>query len=77
MPTSKIIIEVTKNKNENNINIVRRFSRKMKESGTLRKVRSIRYKQRTPSALTLKQSALRRIGKAKEREVLRKLGKIK
>lgn len=73
---AKTIIEVNKNQNENNASIVRRFSRRIKESGIIRKVKSSRYNVRKESKLTIKRSALKRIQKKKEIEKLKKLGKI-
>ena len=73
---AKTIIEVKKNQNENNASIVRRFSRRIKESGIIRKVKSSRYNVRKESKLTIKRSALKRIQKKKEIEKLKKLGKI-
>jgi len=73
----KIIIQVNKNPNENNPSVLRRFSRKVRESGIMQVVKSKRYKQRKESTVKLKKSALKKIEKRKEIEKLRKLGKIK
>ena len=73
---AKTIIEVKKNQNENNASIVRRFSRRIKESGIIRKVKSSRYNVRKESKLIIKRGALKRIQKRKEIEKLKKLGKI-
>lgn len=73
---AKTIIEVNKNPNENNAGVLRRFSRKIQESGVIRRVKSSRYNKRQESRLTQKKSALKRIKKKKEIEVLKKLGKI-
>lgn len=69
------VIEVKKNTNESNMSLIRRFTRKMQESGIARKVRSIRYNERPDSALKMKEGALRRILKKAENEKLFKLGK--
>ncbi len=74
---SKTVIEVKKNNNENNSSILRRFSRRIQESGIIQKVKNNRYNERKESKLKVKKSALKRIGKRKEIEKLRKLGKIK
>jgi len=74
--TAKIIIEVKKNPNENNASIVRRFSRRIQESGIIRKVKNSRYNKRKESKLTIKKSALKRLQKKEEIERLKKLGKI-
>lgn len=69
------VIEVKKNTNESNMSLIRRFGRKMQESGIIRKVKSIRYNQRPESRLKMKEIALRRISKKAENEKLFKLGK--
>ena len=73
---AKTVIEVKKNSNENNSSILRRFSRRMQESGIIRKVKGARYNVRKESKLKIKKSALKRMGKRKEIEKLRKLGKV-
>jgi ribosomal protein S21 len=70
------VIEVKKNTNESNMSLVRRFTRKMQESGIVRKVKSKRYNQRTESKVKTKKGALKRIAKKKENERLFKLGKV-
>lgn len=73
----KTVIEVKKNPNENNASILRRFSRKVQESNIIQKVKKNRYNERKESKIKIKKSTLKRIGKRKENEKLRKLGKIK
>ena len=73
---AKTVIEIRKNPNENNASILRRFSRKVQESGIIHKVKGSRYNERKESKLKVKKSALKRIGRRKEIEVLKKLGKI-
>lgn len=74
---AKTIIEVSKNPNENNASILRRFSRKIQESGIIHKVKGSRYNERKESKLKVKKGALRRISRRAEIEKLRKLGKIR
>lgn len=74
---SKTVIEVKKNPNENNTSILRRFSRKIQESSIIQKVKSNRYSERKESKLKLKKGALKKLGRRKEIEKLRKLGKMK
>lgn len=74
---AKTVIEVKRNSNENNTSVLRRFSRKMQESGIVHKVKKNRYNERQDSKLKVKKSTLRRLDKRKEMEKLRKLGKIK
>ncbi len=70
------VIEVRKNPNENNSSVLRRFSRRIQESGIIRKVKGARYNLRKESKLKAKNSALKRISRRNEIERLRKLGKM-
>ena len=74
---AKTVIEIKKNPNENNASVLRRFSRRIQESGIIHKVKNSRYNERKESKLKVKKSALKRMGRRKEIEKLRKLGKIK
>lgn len=74
---AKTVIEVKKNPNENNSSILRRFTRKMQEAGIVRHVKKNRYNLRQESKLKLKRSALKRMGRRKEIEKLKKQGKMK
>lgn len=69
------IIEVKKNANENNMNLIRRFSRKVQESGIIQKVKSKRYNERNESKLKVKRATLKKLGRRKAHEKLVKLGK--
>ena len=73
---ARTIIEVRKNPNENNASVLRRFSRRIQESGIIHKVKNDRYNERKESKLKVKKSALKRIIRRKEIDVLRKLGKM-
>jgi ribosomal protein S21 len=73
---AKTVIEVRKNPNENNASVLRRFSRRIQESGIIRKVKGSRYNVRKESKLKIKKSALKRLGRRQEIEKLRKLGKM-
>ncbi|MES3031854.1 MAG: hypothetical protein V4699_01265 [Patescibacteria group bacterium] len=70
------VIEVRKNPNENNSSILRRFSRRIQESGIIRKVKGARYNLRQESKLKVKKSALKRMARRIEIEHLKKLGKM-
>ncbi len=74
---ARTVIEVKKNPNENNSSVLRRFSRKIIESGIVRKVKGSRYNVRKESKLKIKKSALKRMDRRREIEKLRKLGKMK
>ena len=69
------VIEVKKNTNESNMNLVRRFSRRVQESGIIQKVKSKRYNERPLSKLKTKHATLKRITRRKNHEKLLKLGK--
>jgi ribosomal protein S21 len=70
------IIEVNKNTNESNMNLIRRFSRKVQETGVIQKVKGKRYNERAQSKLTVKKGTLKRLAKRKERDRMVKLGKV-
>jgi ribosomal protein S21 len=74
---AKTVIEIKKNPNENNASVLRRFSRKIQESGIIQKVKGSRYNERKESKLKVKKGTLKRLGRRKEIEKLRKLGKVK
>jgi ribosomal protein S21 len=74
---AKTVIEIKKNPNENNGSILRRFSRRIQESGIVRKVKGSRYNLRKESKLKVKKSALKRMSRRQEIEKLKKLGKMK
>jgi ribosomal protein S21 len=74
---AKTVIEVSKNGNENNASVLRRFSRKIQESNIIQKVKGSRYNKRKESKLKVKKSTLKRLERRGEMEKLRKLGKIK
>ena len=69
------VIEVKKNANESNVNLVRRFTRKMQESGIIQKVKSKRYNKRAESKIKTKIATLKRLARRKNQEKLIKLGK--
>ncbi len=69
------VIEVKKNTNENNMSLIRRFTRKVQESGIIQKVKSKRYNKRTESKVKTKIATLKRINRKKALEKLQKLGK--
>ena len=73
----KTVVEVRKNPNENNMSVLRRFSRRVQEASIIHTVKRNRFSERKESKLKIKYSALRRITRRKEIEKLRKLGKIK
>ena len=73
---SIVSIEVKKNANENNMNLIRRFTRKVQETGMIQKVKGKRYSERPLSKLKTKEGTLKRLAKRKEFEKQFKLGKV-
>ena len=71
-----INIEIIGNENESNSNLLRRFTKRVRSSGVVKKVRSIRYKTRDMSKFTRKKQALRSIKRRVEIEKLIRLGKL-
>jgi ribosomal protein S21 len=70
-------LEIKKEGRETSQNLVRRFSRRVKQSGILLRARKTRFKERPKSNEMKKRSALRREELKKEYEKLEKLGKVK
>lgn len=71
-----INVEVVKTGTENNLSVLRRFTKRVQSSGILPKVRSLRYSERNPSPYTRKKRALKKINRRKEVDLLIKLGKM-
>lgn len=69
-------VEVEKKKNENNISLLKRFSRRVQGAGILPKVRSLRYDKRTPSENVRKAKKLEALKRKENVEELIKLGKV-
>ncbi|MCP6726830.1 MAG: hypothetical protein KJI69_02200 [Patescibacteria group bacterium] len=68
--------EIKKQERENAQSLVRRFSRRLKNSGILIRARSLRFRDRPKSDFTKRKAALRRIEKRAEYEHLSKLGLV-
>ena len=71
-----INVEVTKNVNENGINMLRRFTKKVQGAGILPRVRSLRYNQRSLSPYKTKMKTLKSLKRKAEIQELIKLGKM-
>lgn len=69
-------IELKRNPNENGLSLIRRFSRKMQESGIIPQVKGLRYAVRPISKLAEKNMKVRRLARRVEVEKLKKLGKM-
>ena len=68
--------EVVKGGNENNLNLIRRFTKKVQVSGVLPRVRSIRYSLRKPSEYVKKKKTLKILKRREEVAELIKMGKM-
>ncbi len=71
-----INIEVVKGPNENNLSVLRRFTKRVQGSGILPRVRGRRYAERTPSKNTRKAKTVAFLKKKEVTAELVKLGKI-
>ncbi|MCX6731546.1 MAG: hypothetical protein NTX55_00985 [Candidatus Parcubacteria bacterium] len=70
------MIEVRKSENESTIGLIKRFTKKIKESGILFSARSSRFRNRPKSDLRKKKDAIKKVQQKKKMDYLRKLGKI-
>ena len=71
-----INVEVKKTGTENNLSLIRRFTKSVQGAGVLTSVRERRYKTRTASKYTRKKRALQRIERHDIWADLLKLGKV-
>ncbi len=69
------VIQVTREQNESNSSVLRRFSKRVQGSGIIRQVKSLRAAERPQSHYKKKKSALKRLTRRAEYERLKKLGK--
>ena len=70
-----INVEVTRNPGENTLGVIRRFTRKVQNSGIIPRVRSLRSQTRVQSKYKVKQRALTLLERRKHMAELVKLGK--
>ena len=68
-------IQIKKNTRETSQSLVRRFSRRIQQSGVLRRARNIRFTKRNKSDQLKKKTVLRKQELKKEYQLLEKLGK--
>lgn len=73
---ARTVIEIKKNGNESASSVMRRFSRRVRESGIVRHVKDNRYSKRAASSYVMKKNALKRMERRGEYARLKKLGKI-
>lgn len=70
------MVEVRKRDNESVDSLVRRFSRKVQQSGVLLQARKVRYFKRKKSKMKAREDAQRRSELQAERDRLIKLGEL-
>lgn len=68
--------EVTKNEGENDVNLIRRFSKRVQGSGLIPRMRGKRYFERPRSPLVRRKKTLKVIKRRAEVQELIKLGKM-
>lgn len=71
------MVYVKRKDRETTSSMLRRFTRRVQQSGILLRARKTRFYETAPSRRSLRQKALRRLKLLKERERLIKLGKLK
>ncbi len=71
-----INVEVNKNPNENNLSVIRRFTKKVQGSGVLPRVRSLRYSERILSHYKTKKNTLKNLNRKAEILEMIKMGKM-
>jgi ribosomal protein S21 len=69
-----VVIEVKKRERENPRSLLRRFTRRIQQSGILIRARKARFREREKTKRERRDSALRRVRIGKEKEKLRKMG---
>jgi uncharacterized membrane protein YgaE (UPF0421/DUF939 family) len=69
-------LEIRKKEKETSQNLIRRFTKRVQQSGVLIQARKNMFKQRKKSDETKKRAALRREQLKKQYQILRKLGKL-
>ncbi|MBI3573123.1 MAG: 30S ribosomal protein S21 [Candidatus Kerfeldbacteria bacterium] len=70
------MIEVKKRNNESTESLLRRFSKRVQQSGVLLRAKKRRFYEPPKNKRAVRSDALRRAAIREEREVLRKLGKL-
>lgn len=68
-------VQVERNNNESSANVIRRFQKRVQNSGIVRRLRDNRYHKRVKSENVRRSSRLKKLTKKTEYERLYKLGK--
>lgn len=69
-------LKVQRRERENSQSLIRRFTKMIRQSGTLLQIRKKKFHHRPKSPLTRKRAALRKERVKKEYQKLKKLGKL-
>lgn len=69
-------VQVEKHQNESSANVIRRFTKRMQNSGIIPRLKGERYFSRTKSRNVQRTARLKKLRKAEEFEQLVKLGKV-
>lgn len=70
------MVQVIKKSNESTLSLLKRFSRKVKESGNIPAFKNHQFKHRKKSDLKKKTEALKKANNKKRMQKLYKMGKI-
>ena len=70
------MIEVRRRENESSESLLRRFSKRVQQSGVLLRAKKRRFYEKGKNKRAQRQDALRRLDIREQREVLRKMGKL-
>ena len=76
MSATSVNIEVSRGPNENNLSVLRRFTKRVQGAGILPRVRSKRYQERTPSRNTRHAKTVTYLKRREVNQELVKLGKL-
>lgn len=71
-----INVEVTKNGSDNNLALIRKFTKRVQGSGILNRLRGRRYSERKASDYVKKKRTLKKIEKREKIKDLIKMGKM-
>lgn len=75
--SSQIQVEVRRRESESPVSLMRRFSKKVQQAGLVKRVRAIRFRERSKTKRQMREMAIRRKKRFEEKQLLKKLGKIK
>lgn len=75
-PHMALNVDITQKKNENPVQMVRRFTRAFRDTGITYEIRGRRYFKRAASDLRRKNTKLRKISDSKKYTFMRKMGQM-